>query len=144
MKNLTKDIKENEEPTLQNFFKFCQKYYGREVHCGEITFSSYYVGDHKKVKSNPALFCRLSEKYFKEMHNVENPIRDGKYGFKMFASTQWNFNEYGHSTKELDADTRNNNKEFNAIFDAAWNDIINDGNFYKMNKLRNGEYNAPK
>jgi len=142
MKKLSTDIKTDTEPTLQNFFKFCEKYYGRKVHCGELWFNTYYLSSpgHNKVKSNPALFCRLSEKYFKEIHQVDNPIKDGKSGIKHLLAVQWTHNKYGVSTAENMAKTLNEDKEFNAMYDEAWNDIIVDGDFRKLNALHKGEY----
>lgn len=135
--NLKKEMRADSEPTLRNFFKFCQKYYNRKVHYGEITFSTYYV-DGEKVKSNPALFLRLSEKYFKEMHQVDNPVKDGEHSIKSMATLKWNDKKYGRHNKQLQYKTMNEDQEFNNWFEDAWNDIINNGDFRKYNLMRYG------
>ena len=132
---LKKEIDNKTEPTLQNFFKYCEKYYNREVHCGEIWFDTYHI-DGKEVKSDTLKFLRLSERYFKEIHQVRNPVKDGKHGLKGIASIDWVFlHNDGKSNQELDDYTMNEDKEFNQWFEDAWNDIIQKGNFRKFNQL---------
>lgn len=134
IKKMKKEIHNKTEPTLQNFFKFCEKYYNREVHCGEIWFDSYHI-DGKEVKSDTLKFLRLSEKYYKEIHQVPNPVKDGEHGLKGIAVIDWIFlHNNGRSNQELHDYTMNEDEEFNRWFEDAWNDIIQNGDFRKYNQ----------
>ena len=136
MSKLKKDIQVDEEPTLQNFFKFLEKHYGRKAHYGEITSCSYVV-DGVRVKSDPVKFCRLSEEYYTNIHQVENPVKDGRTGLKFWCVTSWVwYHNNGRSNKALEEKTLKEDKEFNARFEDAWNDIIEKGDLRKYNKLR--------
>lgn len=137
IKQMKKEIGANSEHTMQNFFKFCEQYYHRPVNYGEITFTTYYI-DGVKVKSNPVLFLRLSEKYFKDIHQVENPVKDGEHSIKSMATLKWNDEKYGRHNKQLELKTMNEDQEFNNWFDSAWNDIIGKGDFTKYNTMRYG------
>lgn len=133
MTKLKKDVGVAEEPTLQNFFKFLEKHYGRKAHFGEITFGNYFI-DGVKVESNPVLFCRLSEQYYTKIHNVPNPV---KAELKRWCLTSWVwYHNNGVSTRALEEKTATEDKEFNARFNTAWNDILKNGDFTKYNKLR--------
>lgn len=133
MTKLKKDMGVKEEPTLQNFFDFLEKHYGRKAHYGEITFCSYVV-DGVRVKSNPLLFCRLSDKYYREIHQVKNPVKDH---LKEWCVTRWVwYHNNNKSTKALQEKTLKEDKEFNARFESSWNDIIEKGDFTKYNELR--------
>lgn len=133
MTKLKKDINVDEEPTLQNFFKFLEKHYGRKAHYGEITFSTYVV-DGKRVKSEPVKFCRLSEEYYTKMHQVENPAKNE---LKRWCVISWVwYHNNGICTKGLEEKTLNEDKEFNARFEESWNDILEKGDFRKYNELR--------
>ena len=135
IKKMKKEIHNKTEPTLENFFRFCEKEYGYSAHYGEIWFDSYKT-DGKEVKSNPVKFLRLSERYFKEIHQVPNPVKDGEYSLKKTAVIYWNFlHNDGKSNQELREYTMNEDKEFNNWFDDAWNDIIQKGDFTKYNQL---------
>ena len=108
-------------------------HYGRKAHFGEITFSNYYI-DGVKVESNPVLFCRLSEQYYTKIHNVPNPV---KAELKRWCLTSWVwYHNNGVSTRALEEKTATEDKEFNARFNTAWNDIIKNGDFTNYNKLR--------
>ena len=123
----------DEEPTLQNFFFFFEKHYGRKAHYGEITFCSYVV-DGVRVKSEPLKFCRLSEQYYTEIHNVPNPVKDE---LKRWCVISWVwYHNNGRSNQDLQNKTLNEDKEFNARFESAWNDILEKGDLRKYNKLR--------
>ncbi len=135
MNKLKKGVGIIEEPTLQNFFKFLKKHYGRDANFGEIWFKNYHTGKGW-VESDPVLFCRLSEKYFTEMHNVPNPVKEGDGGLKRFLVTNWVWkHNNGVSTTELEEKTLKEDKEFNAYFESAWMDIIEKGDFAKYNEL---------
>lgn len=70
----------NAPPTIENFLEYCRPFYnGRFVGIQEIWFPCYNAGARNRVKSNPALFCRLSEKYFEEIHNVPNPLKSNNH-----------------------------------------------------------------
>ena len=140
MSKLKKDIGLDEEPTLQNFFKFLKKHYGREANFGEVLFKKYHTSEGW-VESDPVLFCRLSEKYYSEIHQVENPVKDGEAGLKRFIAINWVWkHNNGTSTRELIEKTIKEDKEFNALFEEAWNDIIEKGDFTKYNELGKSEY----
>ena len=143
IKKMKKEIGAASEPTLQNFFKFCEPYYNKKVHYSEIWSSKYYV-DGVEVESNPVLFLRLSEKYFKDIHQVENPVRDGEHGIKSMATLKWNDEKYGRDNKQLEDYTMHQDTEFNNWFDSAWNDIIEKGDFTKYNTMRYGRRRLKK
>lgn len=132
---LKKDIGVDDEPNIFNFFKFCERYYGRKVDMGELWFDTYWIGQ-KKVKSNPLLFIRLSEKYFKDMHNVMNPIKEGKHSLKSIATLRWNDIHYKKHNPKLEKKTMNEDEEFNKWFESAWQDIIENGDFAKYSEMR--------
>ena len=89
LKEIESLIEKENEPNLQNFFKFCEQYYGRPVLIGEMLFK-YYRIDNELVKSNTPLFCALSVKYFENLHNVPNPIKDSwDYSLKHWLSVRW-------------------------------------------------------
>lgn len=97
IKKLKKDMGMESEPSLQNFFKYCEKYYGREVHCGELWFDTYKVGNAKNMieaESNPLLFMRLSEEYYTKLHNIPNPIKEHQHGLKGILIVHWHENIY--------------------------------------------------
>ena len=130
---LKKDIVVDDKPTLINFFNFLEKHYGRKAHYGEITFNSYVV-DGVRVKSNPLLFCQLSEQYYTKIHQVKNPVKEE---LKRWCVTSWVwYHNNGRSAKELEDKTLKEDKEFNARFNTAWNDILEKGDFTKYTELR--------
>lgn len=136
MSKLKKDINIDEKPTIENFFKFLEKHYGRPANFGEIHFSTYWVNG-EKVTSDPIKFCRLSEEYFSNIHQVPNPVKDGNGGLKFWCLTGWIwYHNNGKSTRALELKTLNEDNEFNARFEDAWNDIIEKGDFTKYNELR--------
>lgn len=137
MSKLKKEFGIDEEPTLENFFRFLKHHYGREVHYGEITFSSYWVNG-VEVQSDPVLFCRLSEKFYAEIHNVPNPVKDGELGLKKVPALKWVwYKNNGISNQELIEHTMNEDEEFNAEYESCWKEIIEDGNFARYNRLCN-------
>ena len=95
---LKKDIVIDDNPTLENFQKFCRKYYGRPVsHIGEIIFVEYYrhnaKGERITCKSDLKLYCQLSVKFFDEIHNgiVGNPVKDStdRYSLRRWVVMYW-------------------------------------------------------
>ena len=137
LNNLKSEMGKQDKPTLQGFFKWCKvNYYHRDVSCRELMYSEYTLYPHIRVKSNPALFCQLSEKYFKEIHQVKNPVRDGTRGLKWQAAINYNIIMYRHSNRELLNETMDHDKVFNKWFDDAWEQIISDGYFCKYNEIR--------
>ena len=132
---LKNQINPKEEPTMQNFFKFCEKELGRPADYGEITFSTYYRKG-MEIKSEPIKFLRLSEKYYNEIHQVTNPVKDGEHGMKWRASLHWTAIKYnGHNSRYRMEDTMQNDAEFNSWFEDAWTDIIVNGDLSKYNQL---------
>lgn len=132
---LSKEIGKKEEPTLPNFFRFCEKEYGRPVDYGEIWFNTYYR-HNIKCKSNPILFLRLSEKYFKDIHQVDNPVKDGEHSMKSRALMDWStLHNDGRSSPEIRRKILEEDQEFNEWFEDAWNEIIVNGSLAKYNQL---------
>ena len=108
------------EPTMQNFFKYCEKYYGRPVDYGELLFSTY--NRHGRTfKSNKMLFLRLSEEYFTKLHNVRNPIKEGRHGLKWLYTTYWA--EKINKDDSIYLDKVYMNPEFNKWFDGVWDEL---------------------
>ena len=132
---LKKEISKDSEPSRENFFKFCKKELGRPADYGEIYFSTYYR-DGMKIESEPIKFLRLSEKYYKEMHQVTNPVKDGEYGMKWRAVMHWVLlHNKGKSSRALQKKTMDEDQEFNNWFEDAWKQIIVDGDCTKYNQL---------
>ena len=132
---LKKEINATDEPNMQNFFKFCKKELGRPADYGEIWFDTYHR-DGMKIKSEPIKFLRLSEKFYKEIHQVKNPVKDGKYSMKSRAVMHWvSIKDNGHISKKRMEDVMQNDIEFNSWFEDAWNDIIVNGDLSKYNQL---------
>ena len=112
------------EPTIQNFFRYCEKYYGRKVHCGELWFDTYKVGHPKHMitaTAQPMLFLRLSEEYFVKKHNVRNPIRDGQHGLKGMMVLHWHEEVYTGDNPYLNWIFED--KNYNKWFDNYWNGL---------------------
>lgn len=108
------------EPTMHNFFRYCEKYYGRPVDCGELLFSTY--NRHGRTfKSNKMLFLRLSEEYFTKLHNVRNPIKEGQHGLKWLYTTYWA--EKINKDDSIYLDKVYMNPEFNKWFEGVWNEL---------------------
>ena len=135
LNNLKKDIGNKEEPTLQNFFKFCEGIYGRRVHCGEIWNMSYYI-DGEQVEPNPILFAQLSEKYYTEIHGVKNPVKDGERGLKSILVLYWR--EKYHKDEDIILKNVMDDPDYNAWYEDAWNSIINEGSFKKVEDIYEG------
>ena len=113
----------------------CEKEYGRPVHYGEIWFNTYYQNGIE-CKLNPPLFLRLSEKYFKDIHQVDNPVKDREHSMKSMALMDWSMlHNNGRSSPQIRKEILENDQEFNNWFEDAWNEIIINGNFAKYNQL---------
>lgn len=132
--HLKKDIGATNKATMQGFYKYCEKTYNRPVDIGELLFSEYVI-NHKKVKSNRLLFLRLSEQYFTELHQVDNPVRNNsKFGLKGLAVLPYADMKYQRYNAEIESEIMNHDDDFNNWFDKAWNQIINDGDFTLYNE----------
>ena len=141
MKNDIKELKQgiglSEEPTLQNFFKFCKKYYGRQVHCGELIFTTYKTGPAKRminVESHPLLFLRLSEEYFTKLHNVRNPVKDGIHGLKGLLISYWHEEIYTGDNKYLNFVFED--EDFNAWFNEYWDNLKKEFNKIDLEEIK--------
>ena len=112
--------KEN-EPTLENFFKYCRKFYGYDIHYAELLFSEYTING-TKVKSQKKLFCKLSDMYFREKHNVPNPVKDGKWGVKTWLAVKYNDKYKPH----MSLNDVMKSDEYSAFFEKFWAELISD------------------
>ena len=122
--NMKKSMGLNNEPTLPNFFRFCRRYYGREVHCGELWFDTYKIRHNERMvtaKSNPLLFFRLSEEYFTKLHNVRNPVKDHHHGLKGFMQSTWHEEIYTGPKQTLNWIF--DDKEYNKWFEEFWQEL---------------------
>ena len=114
---MKEEIGISNKPTLRNFFKFCEKYYGRPVDCGEVWFK-YYYRNGQKYESNKLLFFRLSEEYFTNIHNVPNPIKEGRHSIKWLYAIHWA--EEIKKDANIHLDKVVDNSEFNEWFEGIW------------------------
>ena len=142
--NIKKTIGENDNPTIQDFFKWAERhYYHRPVNIGELMFKEYTVsypnGRRKRVKSDMCLFLLLSHQYFNEIHNADNPI---KYGDVPLGSLKdrlqgyW-FKKYKPSEymKPYDREKRLNDPDYTKWFNAKWDSFIESEDLSVFNEL---------
>ena len=124
--DIKKDMVIDETPNYPNFFNFCKKYYGRDVHMSEIWSNEYWIGinqDRKKVKSNPILFLQLSNEYYTKRHGIPNPVKDD---YKGLLSIYWQDNICAdNDIKGLGLMELLKLKQYNEWFEDTWNTIIN-------------------
>lgn len=126
----------DEYPSLENFQKFCRRYYKRPVsHLGEIIFIEYYRhnadGERISCESNLRLYCQLSVKYFDEIHKgkIGNPVKDeiGRYSLRRWIVHYWqeiveDDNPVIHRWNESEC---LKSDEFNEWFESYWDYLIN-------------------
>lgn len=131
------DIKEQmgntDNPTIQSFFKWCERhYYHRPVYIQELWFDEYTVsypnGTRERVKSDMCLFLWLSHRYFNEIHNIDNPVKDGDLplcSFKDRLQSYW-FRKYKPSEIEKAYNMRklNSDPDYTKWFNEKWDLFI--------------------
>ena len=129
---LKESIRNSDDPSIQGFFKWCEShYYHRPVDMGELWFSEYTIvcpnGTATRVKSDTALFLKLSDKYFNQIHNIDNPIKEKMdLSLKQILSIRWVEKcKPGYTGKLRDVV---NDSDFNTWFDTQWKEFIKTGN----------------
>ena len=125
-----------DSPDYRTFFHYCEKYYyGRKVSINELIYTSYKV-DGKEVESNPTLFLKLSHKYFTDIYNVPNPIKDSdsQFSFKQLMSDHWRIvhsDQFkGWRLKDIKYD-----KQFSEWYENAFNELVLNDNAEPLNSL---------
>lgn len=128
MDRIKEKMENGDDPSIPGFFKWCEShYYHRPVNMGELWFSEYILfcpdGSRTKVKSNTALFLKLSDKYFNQIHNTDNPIKEKRdLSFKHILSIRW-FEKckpnYTGKVRDMVKDS-----DFNTWFDKKWDEFL--------------------
>lgn len=127
-------VTESDTPSMDNFLKFCARYYHRPVnHLAEIIMIEYYRhnrnGEMITCKSNLKLYCQLSVKYFEEIHKgvIGNPVKDrtDKYSLRRWKIVRWQED----ITKDDDLMKLSSSEvlkcdEFNQWFEEYWQELI--------------------
>ena len=137
--NIKKTMGKNDNPTIQDFFKWCElHYYHRPVSIAELWFSEYRRGN-QKIKSNPRLFLLLSDKYFRQIHNTDNPIKDGNIrlgNFKDILQSHW-FKKYkpDEYMKPFNWQDRINDPDYTKWFNAKWDSFIESKDLSVFNEI---------
>ena len=127
---------EDTEPTLHNFNIYCRKFYHRPVnHIAEIIFIEYKR--HNKdgmtisCKSDLKLYCRLSVKYFEEIHKgvIGNPVKDStdKHSLRRWIVMYWQelLNSDNDEIMRWNTSECLESKEFQDWFETYWDYLIN-------------------
>ena len=126
LSKLKEDMGKNDDPSLQVFMKWCEyHHYHRPVSIGELLFDEYSI-NNQRVKSDTVLFLKLSDKYFNQLHNSENPIKDNlEYGLKGMLSVNW-FDKHkpqmSYNINEIA-----NDDDYNTWFNNQWKKFIKTG-----------------
>ena len=131
---LKKEIVIDDNPTMDNFLKFCERYYHRPVsHIGEIVLKKYKVnrnGALMDCQCNLKLYCQLSVKFFDEIHKgvVGNPVKDStdRYSLRRWNVLHWqeDLNDNDNEIAKLNTSQVLEHNGFNEWFESYWNDLI--------------------
>lgn len=118
-----KTVGVDEEPTVRNFNKWCEKYhYHRPVDPRETLFRNYVIPEYGEVESDPVKYLLLSHEYFTIKHGVENEIVSGEHGW-MWRCCLWWWHKYRFNVP-FNVREAIKDEEYQQWFSDKWNKFL--------------------